>query len=190
MSRIDMRIPYPGNVADVLNREYNERYMRSYGRDLNCTIDELSKIIPDFLMSIREEEASIFFGRFATGLTQKAIGEKLGMSTSAVRIHEKRTITRLYRHVRKYRDRRTKKIWIRVGMSVTMSEMEYQKVRAVAFDKKRSEELGFEVFRELGLEYFPDWFQDRVRKEGVIDGDSYIPDTLWSEWDKEVFEDE
>ena len=63
-----------------------------------------------------------------------------------------------------------KTIWARVGMSVEVTDEQYEEVRKLALNDK-----GFYE----DLEDFPDWLDEKFEKEGKIDGDYYIPETYW-----------
>ena len=64
----------------------------------------------------------------------------------------------------------SKTIWLRVGMTVPVTDKQYTKLKAM-FDDEDIEELEA-----------PDWLIKRAEKYGVIDGDSYIPWSVMEEW--------
>ncbi len=70
-----------------------------------------------------------------------------------------------------------KEVWVRVGMTVKVTEEEYEELRKAALDEKASEEYGYEIYGDL--EDFPDWFDEKIEEDGVIDGDLYIPGDCW-----------
>lgn len=70
-----------------------------------------------------------------------------------------------------------KEIWVRVGMTVKVTEEQYEELREAALDEESSEDYGYEVYGDL--EDFPDWFYKKIEEDGVIDGDSYIPSDCW-----------
>lgn len=63
-----------------------------------------------------------------------------------------------------------KSIWMRVGMSVEVTDEQYEKLKEEALN-------GSDRYDDLET---PQWLIDRIEKYGEIDGDSYIPETIWN----------
>jgi hypothetical protein len=70
-----------------------------------------------------------------------------------------------------------KEIWIRVGMTVKVTESQYEELRKASLDKEASEAYGYSIYRDL--DDLPDWFEKKIEEGAVIDGDSYIPSECW-----------
>lgn len=74
-----------------------------------------------------------------------------------------------------------KKIWARIGMSLEVTDTQYEVLRHLAAEMD-SEEAGEPVYLELDLE------ENMVKeflKRGVPDGDSYIPASVFRDIEKE-----
>lgn len=67
-----------------------------------------------------------------------------------------------------------KTIWARVGMSVEVTDKQYEELRQLALNEEYDEE--YEVYDDLEL---PDWLLVKFEKKGKIDGDCYIPGDCW-----------
>lgn len=59
-----------------------------------------------------------------------------------------------------------KKVWMRVGMAVNVTDKQWEKL------KKQANGDDLDV---------PDWLLEKAKKKGEIDGDSYIPYTEFEE---------
>ena len=66
-----------------------------------------------------------------------------------------------------------KEIWARIGMSVKITDEEYNKIKQLAINEESTESHGYEVFDDLDV--FPEWLEKKFETEGTIDGDCYIP---------------
>lgn len=71
-----------------------------------------------------------------------------------------------------------KTIWARVGMTVEVTDEEYEMLREMARNDSMTEACGYDVYDDLDV--FPSWFNKRLENgTGSIDGDSYIPSDCW-----------
>lgn len=68
-------------------------------------------------------------------------------------------------------------VWVRVGMSVPVSKEEYEELKKKAKNKEYTESYGYDVYGDL--DELPDWFYERIKEKGEIDGDTYIPNDIW-----------
>lgn len=68
-----------------------------------------------------------------------------------------------------------KKIWARVGMSVEVSDEQYERIKAKALDRKYTESNGYEIYGD----YWDDEVDELFMTKGVFDGDCYIPSCEW-----------
>ena len=71
-----------------------------------------------------------------------------------------------------------KKVWARIGMTVEVTDEQYEALRKEALNPDFPEED--KVYDDL--DDFPKWLLDKFEKEGEMDGDCYIPGCCWSEW--------
>lgn len=71
-----------------------------------------------------------------------------------------------------------KTIWARVGITVEVTDEEYETLREMARNDSMTEACGHNVYDDLDV--FPAWFSKRLENgTGSIDGDSYIPSECW-----------
>lgn len=70
-----------------------------------------------------------------------------------------------------------KNVWLRVGMSVEVTDEQYEELRQSAINKEYTEAKGYDVYDEL--DDFPQWFWDKLEKDGKMNGDTYIPENEW-----------
>ena len=71
-----------------------------------------------------------------------------------------------------------KTIWARVGMIVEISDAEYEKLKREASDHNE-DNYNRGIFDDIDV---PDWLKEKYQKDGVVDGDSYIPGDSW-DWE-------
>ena len=72
-----------------------------------------------------------------------------------------------------------KRIWARVGITVEVTDEQYEELRQMALNESLSQSHGYPVYDDL--DEFPDWLSWKIAKEGIIDGDSYVPSDCWDE---------
>ena len=68
-----------------------------------------------------------------------------------------------------------KTVWARIGMSVKVTDEQYEMLRRKALNPDYPEED--EVYDDF--EDLPKWLLDKFEDEGEIDGDCYIPCDCW-----------
>lgn len=69
-----------------------------------------------------------------------------------------------------------KTVWMRVGMTVEVTDEQYEELRKEALNETYTKAYGFNRYDDLEA---PSWLLDRIEKYGELDGDSYIPETEW-----------
>lgn len=72
-----------------------------------------------------------------------------------------------------------KTIWARIGMSVEITDEEFEKLKNTAHDPN-SKAYGYDLYGDLDV---TEWLLEKFQKSGKINGDSYIPQ---DEFDNEL----
>lgn len=72
-----------------------------------------------------------------------------------------------------------KTVWIRVGTNVEVTDEQYEEIKQKAINKEYSAAYGGDRYDDLDGKEFPDWLWNKIKNDGRIDGDTYIPDTEW-----------
>lgn len=68
-----------------------------------------------------------------------------------------------------------KTLWARVGMSVKVTDAQYEMFRKRAIDTEYTEAHGYDIYDD----YWDDELESLFRTKGVFDGDSYVPMVIW-----------
>lgn len=68
-----------------------------------------------------------------------------------------------------------KTLWARVGMSVKVTDAQYEMFRNRAISTKYTEAHGYDIYDD----YWDDELESLFRTKGVFDGDSYVPMVIW-----------
>jgi len=63
-------------------------------------------------------------------------------------------------------------IWARIGMSVMITDEQYEALKAEAYSEEASKAYGYDLYDDLDV---PRWLLKKFKEEGRINGDSYIP---------------